>query len=168
MDAKARLPELESKNPKVIPIEGSAPVLVDDRSFKARVLQVTALLARGLTHKQIGEELGLAAGTVKDIVYKASKANLIQYDDPYQRFENSIVPKVVDNIEYFIDKKDLKMTIEAAKGSGLFKSHQAIKVESEAPQTILALKIEMPPGADVPKVLTGRVVGKPRRALKAA
>lgn len=163
MEAKARLPELP-ENPEVIEVPGSAPVLKDDRSFGARILQIVALKARGLNNKQVAEELGLAYGTVRQIIYKASKEGLIKYDDPYERFEQSIVPKVVDNIEYWIDQKDKKMTIEAAKGAGLFKSHQAIRVEGEAPQTILALKIQMPEGTEN-RQLTGRVVGKPRRVI---
>ena len=168
MDAQTRLPEFSTEIPKVIEVAGSAPVLQDDRSFRARVLQIAALRARGLNLKQIAEELGLSHQTVKDISYKASKVGLLKYEDPYERFEQSIVPKVVDNIEYWIEQKDKKMTIEAAKGAGIFKAHQALKVESEAPQTILALKIEMPPGAEAPKIVTGRVVGKGRRALKPA
>ena len=166
MEAQTRLPEL-SENPEVLEAPEGQIVLKDDRSFRARVLQIAALKARGLNLKQISEELGLTHGTVRGLVFRASQGGLLKYDDPYERFENAIVPKVVDNIEYWIDQKDKKMTIEAAKGAGLFKAHQAIKVESEAPQTILALKIEMPPGLDgPPKVITGRVVGRPRRALK--
>jgi transposase len=167
VEAQTRLPEL-SENPEVIEAPEGQIVLKDDRSFRARVLQIAALKARGLNLKQIGEELGLTHGTIRDIVYKASKGGLIKYDDPFEHFEDSIVPKVVDGIEYWVDQKDKKMIIEAAKGAGIFKAHQAIKIESEAPQTILALKIEMPPGTEAPRVITGRVVGKPRRALKAA
>ncbi len=56
------------------------------------------------------------------------------------------------------------MTIEAAKGSGIFKSHQAIKVENENPTAILALKIETtpPPGVSEVPIITGAVVGRPR------
>lgn len=165
METQARLPELSSTQPEVFVAEGGVPVLMDDRSFRARVLQIAALKAHGLNLKQIAEKLGLEHSSVRGIVYKANKLNLLQYEDPYERFEQTIVPKVVDNINYWIDLKDKKMTIEAAKGAGIFKAHQAIKVEGETPQTVLALKIEMPPGTE-PAKISGRVVGKPRRIVE--
>ena len=95
------------------------------------------------------------------MVYKASKEGWLKFTDPTERFQNQIVPKVVDNIEHWIDKKDKTMTIEAAKGSGIFKNYQAIRVEGQAPTTVLALKIE-PVAAGQTKVTSGHVVGVPK------
>ena len=53
------------------------------------------------------------------------------------------------------------MTIEAARGTGLFQSYQAAKAESEPVQTMLALKIEHADGGET-KVITGHIVGRPR------
>ena len=164
MAAEARLADVP-QDPEAVSVIGEAPVLMEDRSFRARVVQIAALKAHGMNLKQIAEKLGLQYGTVKGIVYKASKEGIINYDDPFERFEQQLLPKVVDNIEFWLDKQDKKMTIEAAKGGGIFKAHQAIRVEGETPQTVLALKIEMPPSGSTPKAITGRVVGKPRREL---
>lgn len=137
---------------------------MEDKSLKARVAQIAAFKAMGLNLMEIAERLDLAYSTVKNIVHRANKEGLIQYDDPFERFENQLIPKVVDNIEYWLDKQDKKMTIEAAKGAGIFKAHQAIKVEGQAPQTVLALKIEMPEASGLEaKTVVGHVVGKPRR-----
>jgi hypothetical protein len=120
----------------------------------------------GLDNQEIAVKLDLSYQTVRNLVYKANKAGLIHYDDPMERFENLIVPKVVDNIDYWIGQKDKKMTIEAAKGAGIFKSHQAIQVEGIAPQTVLALKIEMPPETGLEaKTIVGHTVGRPRREI---
>lgn len=166
-EAEARLPELSSKAPEVL-VVGGKPVLTDDRSFEARILQIVALRAQGLTHKQIGEKLGLTQSTVATFISKANKRKLIEYDRPHEYFENVLTHKVVENIEYFLNEKSEKMTIEAAKGAGIFKSHQALKLEGEIQQNIIALKIEMPPmpPGEYPQLAVGTVVGKPRRFLE--
>lgn len=149
-------------------MSGTRPVLVDDRSLEARILQVIALKAQGLKYKQIGEKLGISESRVGQIVWEANKKGLIDYANPHEYFENRLTPKIVQNIEHWLDQKDKKMTIEAAKGAGIFKAHQALKVEGQAPQNVIALKIEMPPlepGQQAPPVV-GMVVGKPRRVLE--
>lgn len=166
-EAEARCPDLASKTPEVLVI-GGKPILRDDRSLQARILQVVALKAQGLTYKQIGQKLGVSEARVAQIVWQANKKQLIEYDSPFEYFENRLVPKVVANIEHFLDEKDRKVTIEAAKGAGIFKSHQALKVEGEVHQNVIALKIEMPPavGQESPQMAVGTVVGKPRRVLE--
>lgn len=160
---KARAKAIKNPSQVVVP-PGQPPVFMEDKSFKARLAQIAAFKAMGLNLIEIAERLDLAYSTVKNIVHRANKQGLIQYDDPFERFENQIIPKVVDNIEYWIDQKDKKMTIEAAKGAGIFKAHQAIKVEGQVPQTVLALKIEMPEASGLEsKVVEGHIVGKPRR-----
>lgn len=163
--AKARAKAIKNPSDVVVP-PGQPPVFMEDNSFRARLAQIAAFKAMNMSLQEIADRLGLAYSTVKNIVSKANKQGLIQYDDPFERFENMIIPKVVDNIEYWIDQKDKKMTIEAAKGAGIFKAHQAIKVEGQAPQTVLALKIEMPEASGLEsKVIEGQIVGKPRRRL---
>ena len=53
------------------------------------------------------------------------------------------------------------MTIEAAKGM-VFPIYRETKGLSEAPQTVLALKIESPTGDQSSAVLTGQIIGTPR------
>ena len=133
----------------------------DMHSNRARVLQWIELRSQGLTNAEIAPIIGITHGSLRMILLRASREGWLKYNDPRERFQNEIVPKVVDNIQHFIDAKDRTMTIEAAKGAGIFQSHQAIKVEGDAPQTVLALKIETVEGGET-KVLTGHVVGKAR------
>jgi transposase len=135
--------------------------LPSPNSARARILQYITLRAEGLAGKEIAERIGIKYTTLRTMVYRASQEGWLKFTDPTERFQNQIVPKVVDNIEHFIDKKDRTMTIEAAKGAGIFKNYQAIKVEGQAPMTVLALKIEPAPGGSS-KVLTGHVVGVPK------
>jgi transposase len=135
--------------------------LPSPNSARARILQYITLRAEGLAGKEIAERIGIKYATLRTMVYRASQEGWLKFTDPTERFQNQIVPKVVDNIEHWIDKKDKTMTIEAAKGAGIFKNYQAIKVEGQAPMTVLALKIEPAPGGNA-KVLTGHVVGVPK------
>jgi len=73
--------------------------------------------------------------------------------------EHLLIPKVINNLNHFLDAKDRTVTIETAKGT-LFKVFQESKGISEASQTVLALKIEQPEGMQTQ--VAGKIVGKPR------
>ena len=53
------------------------------------------------------------------------------------------------------------MTIETAKGTGVFQTHQAVRLESDTPQAVLALNIQMAPPNE-PKQVGGSIVGTPK------
>lgn len=142
------------------------PLKVLKDGQRANVLRYAQLKADGHKKSEIASRMGISVESLDNQVRRAVKEGWLVIEDPHERFQTEIVPEVVENIKFFIKKKDLKMTIEAAKGAGIFKSHAALKVEGEAPQTILALKIEMPPSmaANPPKI-TG-IVGKPRKLIE--
>lgn len=142
-------------------IQQEKVIRVHTGSTRDKMVTYAKLQAEGYSKKDIADRMGIAVRTLTTYIRQASKEGWLKIEDPVERFHTEIVPNVVDNIAHFIKIKDKQMTIEAAKGAGIFKSHQAMKVETDAPQTILALKIEMPPGAtELPKI-TG-IVGKPR------
>jgi predicted transcriptional regulator len=97
---------------------------------------------QGMTVRQIAAERGIAYDTLKSYIYKATKAGELVHDSIADRLEYEIIPKVVDNVNTFLDEKSEKMTIEAAKGLGVFKSYQAVKVENATPSMVLAIKFE--------------------------
>jgi len=135
--------------------------VIPDHSKRATVLRIIELRGSGFTTAEVSEALGIKPATISEYMRKAVREGWIILDDPRERFEHKIVPKVVDNIEHFIDLKDRTMTIEAAKGSGIFQSHQAVKVDGTAPQAVLALNIN-PIAGNEPTVIRGRVVGRPK------
>ena len=105
--------------------------------------------------------------TIRGHLSKAASEGWLKFQNPFDRFEHEIVPKVVDNIAYFIKKKDRTMTIEAAKGAGVFKTYGSLKTESDSPNTVLALKIEtVGPSGINPPTIQGHVIGKPRQLPK--
>ena len=147
-------------DPHTLPVIVAEPWQADART---RVLQIVELRARGMDDHEIADTLGLSYKTIRGYLTKAANEGWLRFENPFDRFEHEIVPKVVDNIAHFIKKRDKQMTIEAAKGAGIFKSYGSVKSESDTPQTVLALKIEtvQPPG-DTP-VITGHVIGKARQ-----
>jgi predicted transcriptional regulator len=131
--------------------------------IKTAVAQYVHYRARGIeSKKEIAERMGLSYKTLQLYVSQACKAGWLTFTDPMERIENEIIPRTLDNITHFLDAKSEKMTIEAAKGTGLFKSYQSVKVDGDMPQTVLALRIET---ADPSKttVLSGKIVGTPKQ-----
>jgi hypothetical protein len=115
----------------------------------------------GITNIEVAKRLGIAPRSLNTLISKASKEGWLKFDDPLSRIEHEIIPKTIDNLNYWLDKKDKTISLETAKGT-IFKVYQASKGALEAPQTVLALKIEMA-GAESAKVIEGCVVGKPRQ-----
>jgi hypothetical protein len=114
--------------------------------------------------KEVAETLGLAPRTITGYLSRAASEGWLKFQNPFDRFEHEIIPKVVDNIAYYIKKRDKTMTIEAAKGGGIFKSYGSVKTESDTPHTVLALKIEtVGPSGINPPAIQGHVIGKPRQ-----
>lgn len=119
-----------------------------------------------LTNAEIAEKLGITPETLGTYIKKATKEGWLVFTDPFSRLEHEIAPQVIDNIAFYLSEKggrDKQMTIEAAKGF-VFKQYLDSKGINEAPQTVLALKIETA-AQDTPiKVGSGHVVGAPRIA----
>lgn len=114
----------------------------------------------GMTVTAAAEEMGVGRSFLYEIIHRSVKEGWLRFDDPIDKIEHQIIPKVLDNIEEFLDKKDKTVTIEAAKGV-VWKTYNEVKGLQDVPNTILALKIEAVDPSQV-KVISGTVVGKPR------
>lgn len=106
--------------------------------------------------------LGVSHSTLQASILKAVEEGWLKFEDPISKIEYQIVPKVVRNLAKLLDEGDKQVTLETAKGT-IFKTYQESKGISDAPKTVLALKIEMPEG-DVPisTAVTGQILGTPR------
>ena len=135
---------------------------IKGNSIRDRIKQWLEIRAAepGIKQFDIAKKMGISASTLSGYVYRATKAGWLIFDDPLERIEHEIIPKVVDNLNFFLDAKDKTVTIETAKGT-IFKQYQDSKGISDAPQTILALKIETI-GVDDQKIIEGHVVGVAR------
>lgn len=156
---------MESERPKEAPIEPliSKHIWGADNSIRSRIadwLEVRAL-EPGITNTEIARRMGISRQSLQALIYKAQQEGLLKFEDPLDKIEYEVIPKVVNNLNHYLDAKDKTVTIETAKGT-IFKAYQESKGINEAAQTILALKIEAAPGGEGVKVVSGHIVGKPR------
>lgn len=135
--------------------------------LRDRVVQYIFGRQQGMTQAEIAQKMGIRHTTLSSILAKATKAGLLEFDLPADRLEHELPSRIVDNIKEFLgptaeDNHRLKMTIEAAKGMGLFKSHQAVKIDGPAAGTILALNIQFQDSSDGVQRQAGNIVGTPK------
>lgn len=143
-----------------IEIFNDNPIIAYVRGPRAHVANWAMMRSQGLCTREIAEKIGITHTYLKSLLWRATKEGWLKFTDPEARLEHEIKPIIIDNIKHFLLAKDRTMTIESAKGVGFFKSHQAVKVEGNAPQTILALKIEALPSPA--QIVEGNIVGQPR------
>jgi hypothetical protein len=132
------------------------------RSLRNRVAQYLhySMLNPNATMGDIADKMGIASTTLYRLIKDGQAAGVLVFEDPLKRIEHQIIPKVVDNLNFFLDAKDKTVTIETAKGT-LFKAYQDSKGMTEGNMTVLALKIEQAGGPEM-KVVTGHIVGRPK------
>lgn len=157
--------------PTLIPEEeklnADLPVFIEKSATqRSRIAEWINLRATnpGITTSECAVRMGIAPCTLHSYISRARKAGYLVFDDPMTRLEHEIIPKVTDNLNYYLDQRDRTVTIETAKGT-IFKQFQAEQGIQEQNQTVLAIKIEYPEGlVDSPevKVISGNIVGKPK------
>ena len=112
------------------------------------------------------KKLGISERSLYRYLTLATKNGWLRFDDPIDRLEHEIIPKTLDNLQRFLDEGDRTVTIEAAKGT-IFAAYKASKEVGSSQQPILALKIELAPGADANVSVGGNVFGKPKEIIDA-
>jgi hypothetical protein len=145
-------------------LNADLPIKVDEnetpRAYVARWLQL-----RGkdpdLTINEAARQLRIPRKTLNAAIQQAVANGWLRFEDPLSRLEFEIVPKVINNLNAWLDENDKTVTIEAAKGM-VFPVYREAKGVSEAPQTVLALKIESPTGEQSSAIMTGQILGTPR------
>lgn len=144
----------------------NAPLIIarPHQTIRSRIAAWLALRAvePRISTQEASRRMGLAPGYLQQVISVAVKEGWLKFDDPLDTIEHQLIPKTLLNLNTLLDAKDRTTTLEMAKGT-VFKTYAASKGASEAPQTVLALKIETQDHDQV-KVFAGNVVGKPREA----
>lgn len=138
---------------------------VTSRSMRSRIGQWMELrrVDPSLTNAECAKQMGISPGTMNNYIYRAQREGWLKFTEPLSRLEHEIIPQTLDNLAFYLSKeggRDKQVTIETAKGM-IFKQYLDSKGINEAPQTILALKIETVENASA-KPGSGHVVGAPR------
>lgn len=147
---------------------------IKDSKIRRAVLVIMAMRASGHTHQEIADELQYSVKTIASYIRIGYEKGWIEKRDlrhPDDYVDTVIVPKVMRNVEECLDARnqlglpDRDMTIEAAKGTGVFKVH---KSGTDQPivnqQMALKVQIEMPHGhGQTPGLVprTGTIGGQP-------
>src|ERR1700677_2020327 len=66
----------------------------------------------GITVKIAAQRMGIVDRTLHRHIKKGLKEGWLQFDDPMEKLEHEIIPKVVTNISELLDKKDKYVTME--------------------------------------------------------
>lgn len=152
--------------------EGNIPESVDAISADLFVAETGTLRSRisewlklkqvdaDITISEAARRLKIDSKTLNATILKAVEEGWLKFEDPLSKVEYQIIPKVIRNLSRLLDEGDKQTTIETAKGT-VFKTYQDSKGISDAPKTVLALKIEMPDGENVHR-MTGQILGAPR------
>jgi predicted transcriptional regulator len=126
--------------------------------------------AAGRDDKAIAKKLGTTEGTIRQYAYLARKNGWWDTEDEPVDLELDLAltvdRKIVRNVSASLDGQMTnwqthEMTIAAAKGRGIFKSHEKSESKVEA-MSVVAIRIEMPTlGADDQQVLEENMGGTP-------
>lgn len=117
-------------------------------------------LEPNLTVAAAAKRMNLTYGTFKNWLNEANREGWLKFQDPLEKLEYELIPKVINNLNEFLDKKDRTVTLETAKGT-VFKQFQAQQGISEG-QMVLAIKMEAAPSTEDPKIISGIIVGTPK------
>lgn len=141
------------------PAHGSSP--------KERVVQWMQLKAAevGISNTEIARRMGMPRQNLQAILSRAVREGWLKFDDPLSRLEHEIIPRAIDNLAILLRDNDKMATLETMKGTA-FPAYRESKGISDAPQTVLALKIEAADPQSV-QIIQGTVVGKPRELKEA-
>lgn len=132
-----------------------------DSKSRKKVAKILTLKMAGYKTAAIAERLKTTPENIRHYMYLAGKNGWIASSgvdlvDPQETLAFETSHKAVRNINATLDGKVLhtqqhEMTIEVAKGLGLFKTHQVVKNEGQAQAPILQMRIvnvQMVPGQD--------------------
>lgn len=150
--AKARKRRLSLKQPK-------------DSKVRRTVFAALAMKAQGKRNDEIAEACGITKNTLKVYMFRAHQRGWLtiqSLEDPDDALEIVLKSQTVRNLHEFLEKRDKDVTIESAKGLGLYKTHQVMKTDQPAALAFaLSVNVEMPPPgiAQVPRL--GSVGGQP-------
>jgi transposase len=120
----------------------------DTRVYQVAMAYV-AMKAQGHKLQAISDTLQIPKDTIKTYVARAHKAGWLEPRDLDVEDQQEVtLPELITrNVVEFLNARDKDVTVEAAKGIGIFKSHQAVKMEGQVGVGLaLRVEVELPPG----------------------
>ena len=147
--------------PPSSPIRRSYRVLAPDSPVRESALKIVAMRAMGMDDDAIGEVLGVKRQTVQNYLCLAgSQGWLDGLPDPKDRIKYDLMHKVLRNIDETLDADDPvrrgDYALKVAEGT-IFKEFGEQQTQQFSPSTLVAIKIEYPPGE--PQTIRAETIG---------
>jgi len=120
----------------------------DSRVYKVAMAYL-ALKAQGLKLQAISDTINVPKDTIQTYMKRAHAKGWLNPTklDVEDQIELTIPERVVRNVNEFLDSRDKDVTIEAAKGVGIFKNHAAVKVDGQVGVGFaLRVQVDLPQG----------------------
>ena len=114
-----------------------------------------------ITNKEIAARLGISVNTLQACIYQGRKQGWLTFEDPTNKIQYELIPKVTDQMINLVDAGDQKAIIEAFKTVVAPAYKEAQGFTKEVTNNMIAIKIEMPPADQMP-VVKGIIVGEAR------
>lgn len=146
----------------------------DSKIFKVAMATI-ALKAQGRTYEEIAETLGHTKNTITTYLRRAHLKGWLNIDsfiDESDKVEFVLASKIVRNVNTILDQRDdetneptpaaIMMTVESAKGFGIFKNHAVNKIDGQQNVGVaLKVQVEFAPGSTTPVPKVGSIGGQP-------
>lgn len=117
--------------------------------IRQKVMLILAMRFSGMSDEEIAPQLNLSPRTVKDYIKIAGVNGWLDLPDQKEKLEYQVIPKAVRNLDAMLDSPDSDVkhnaTLKTLEGT-LFKQFGVAQGGPQLPG-VLAIKIEMPPGA---------------------
>jgi hypothetical protein len=156
-DTRAAIAVVPPSDPLLEP----QPSSTKEHTIRSKVAQAVAYQLEGKTRAEAAELLGLTIGSLNQYFYLAGKFGWLVTADAQEQLAYQTVHKVVRNIDAALDGDDperrQEMTIEAAKGLGLFKRHEVVTNDGATVMSALTVRIEQPVGSQ--EIAVGSIGG---------
>lgn len=113
-----------------------------------------------ITVGEAARRMGIVPATLHNMISIARREGWLRLEDPALRVAHEIIPKATDNMSDLLDAKNEKATLAVFNQIIAPAYRESIGI-SEQNNTIIALKIEMPPADQMP-IIKGQIVGSGR------
>lgn len=164
--AESTTPPPSDPPAKLVP--AYAARLSENSKVRETALKIVALEAANIPRPEIAKTLGITEGTLRTYLHLAGKNGWIEFTDPRDSVEYSLIHKAVRNLDEAmsdetrayatgIKVKDA-LSMKILEGSLLKNYDQS---QAQAPVTVIGVKVEIVGGGERPQIREGTLNATP-------
>lgn len=138
----------------------------DESPMRLTCTKIATMQAAGLPNEEIATALGIAARSIRGMMYRAGRNGWLEFDDPKNHLEYQILPKALRNLHDAMDSTAVLNTGMLERNAlslkiveGTLYPQFANQVVASAGPTLVGVKVEIVGGGDRPQVREGTIMG---------